>query len=933
MSPCPTLPRRRMRIPRLPCILCLLLAFFPALLCGQVRWNQALRQTADWYGTDAAAALAASLLLYQMPSGGWPKNTDFSRPPSGQFLTDLHAGKDSATIDNQGTTLPLRFLARVLSAAPAAPASATLRIAFERGFDYLLAAQYPNGGWPQFYPLRSGYYSHITYNDNAMVNVLELLRDVATPQPEFTFLDAPRRERASAAVDRGIDCLLRTQVIQNGVRAAWCAQHDAATLAPAWARNFEPPSLSGSESVGITRFLLALENPSPAVIAAVEGAVAWFQKVQIAGLRYEEFTDADGLSDRRVVPDPDAPPLWARFYELGTDRPLFLGRDQQFRYTHAEVERERRSGYAYYGQWPATLLVRDYPRWRARLPADALGAEAVPPLPAPTPDGPAIHLVGDSTLADKANLNHPERGWGQLLREFVRPPAQLKNHAQNGRSTHSFIQEGRWDRVVADLRPGDWVIIQFGHNDQKADKPEVHAPAHGAYRENLLRFLRDTRARQAHPVLATSVARRKWSDAGQLVPTHGDYPDVVRALAAEENVPILEMEHLTSALIRELGPEGSKKLHLWFAAGKHPAVPRELKDDTHYSEYGARRVAALAVAEINRLTLPLAAFLVTPPASASASGAAPDIAPDAVVAADGSGDYTSLQTAIEKAPMRTGRHDPHWVIAVRPGIYRERIYVQRERGRILVRGEDATTTIVTFDLHAKLPDPADATKTLGTFRTPTVQIDGDGMIWENMTLANTAGPVSQALALRADGDRLVFRRCRFLGWQDTVLLNRGRHYFEDCYIEGTVDFIFGAATAYFQRCHIHCLRDGYITAASTPEGTPHGYVFADCRITTGPEVVKGVYLGRPWREFAQTVFLRTELAGKIRAEGWHNWNKPAAEQTTFYAEFASTGPGAHPAARVAWAKPLDAASAAALTPQAVLAGTDGWDPLATGRAP
>jgi len=209
-----------------------------------------------------------------------------------------------------------------------------------------------------------------------------------------------------------------------------------------------------------------------------------------------------------------------------------------------------------------------------------------------------------------------------------------------------------------------------------------------------------------------------------------------------------------------------------------------------------------------------------------------------------------------------------------------------------------------------------------------VQIDGDGMIWEDVTLANTAGPVGQALALRADGDRLIFRRCRFLGWQDTLLLNRGRHYFEDCYIEGHVDFIFGAATAFFSRCHIHCLRDGYITAASTPEGTAHGFVFADGRVTTGPEVVKGVYLGRPWRDFAKTVFIRTELAGNIRAEGWHNWNKPGAEKTTFYAEFANTGPGASPATRAPWAHTLTAIDAAALTPEAALAGPDGWNPVA-----
>lgn len=524
---------------------------------------------------------------------------------------------------------------------------------------------------------------------------------------------------------------------------------------------------------------------------------------------------------------------------------------------------------------------------------------------------PTIYLIGDSTMADKKNPLYPERGWGQLFRELVRPPARLENHAQNGRSTKSFIDENRWDAVAAALRPGDWVVIQFGHNDEKIDKPKVGTAPRGAYRDNLLRFVNETRARGAFPVLATSVARRRWDEAGaKLVPTHGEYPAVVRELAAAEKVPLLDMEPRTTALEESYGVEGSKRLHLWFAAGDRASITKDLKDDTHFSALGARRVADLAAAEIKRLGLPLAEWIATP---------------DAVVAADGSGDFTSLNEAIAKAPMRTGAADPRWFIRVKPGVYRERVYVQRERGNIRVSGDDPETTRVEFDVHAKTPG-ADG-KPVGTFGTPTVQIDGDGMLWEDITLANTAGPVGQALALRADGDRLAFRRCRFLGWQDTILVNRGRHYFEDCRIEGHVDFIFGAATAYFSRCHIHVLRDGYITAASTPEGAAHGYVFADCRVTTAPEVKKGVYLGRPWRDFAQTVFLRTELAGNIRAEGWHNWNKPDAERTTFYAEFGSTGPGAAPDKRVSWAKKLTESDAAALTPQTVLSGPDGWNPL------
>lgn len=306
----------------------------------------------------------------------------------------------------------------------------------------------------------------------------------------------------------------------------------------------------------------------------------------------------------------------------------------------------------------------------------------------------------------------------------------------------------------------------------------------------------------------------------------------------------------------------------------------------------------------------------------SSGTAAPQ--PDAVVAADGSGDYTSVQDAISKAPMKTGRGDPRWVILVKPGTYRERIHVQRERGNVLVTGEDAAATTIVFGLHANLP--GEDGKPIGTFRTPTLWIDGDGMEWRNVTVANDAGPVGQALALRVDGDRVTFRGCRFLGWQDTILLNRGRQYFADCHIEGHVDFIFGGATAWFDRCSIRCLKDGYITAASTPDGAPHGFVFADCTIT-GDDGVK-TYLGRPWRDFARTVFLRTEMADVVRPEGWHDWGKPHAHATTCYAEFGSTGPGARADTRVSWAKRLTADEAAAFTPAAVLGGTDGWNPAA-----
>ena len=295
--------------------------------------------------------------------------------------------------------------------------------------------------------------------------------------------------------------------------------------------------------------------------------------------------------------------------------------------------------------------------------------------------------------------------------------------------------------------------------------------------------------------------------------------------------------------------------------------------------------------------------------------------PDAVVAADGSGKYQTVREAIDAAPQIT-HPGSHWTILVKPGTYRELIYVQREKRFISLVGGDAAKTIITFDLYNDYVGP-DGRK-IATFRTPTLVIDADDFTVENLTLANSAGAKGQALAVRVDGDRVVFRRCRFLGWQDTILVNRGRHYFEDCYIGGATDFVFGGATAFFERCHIHCAGSGYITAASTPDFQPCGYVFAHCQITGAPGVKS--FLGRPWRDYAQTVFLQTEMSDVVQPAGWNNWGKPYAEKVARYAEFASTGPGAKPAERAPWSKQLTAAEAARYSVEKVLGGADGWNP-------
>lgn len=317
------------------------------------------------------------------------------------------------------------------------------------------------------------------------------------------------------------------------------------------------------------------------------------------------------------------------------------------------------------------------------------------------------------------------------------------------------------------------------------------------------------------------------------------------------------------------------------------------------------------------LTLLLIALVVS-------GGQAKAVQADATVAPNGDGQFKSIQDAINAAPQTTSRTKP-WVIHIKPGVYRELIYVQREKRFISLVGDDAEKTILTYNLNATMLGQDG--KAIGTFRTASTVIDADDFTAENLTFENSAGPVGQALAIRIEGDRVVFRKCRFLGWQDTILANRGRHYFEDCYITGHVDFIFGGATAFFERCHIHCLRNGYITAASTPQEQPFGFVFSHCRITgAGPEVK--AYLGRPWRAFAGAIFLNTEMSEVVRPVGWHNWDKPDREKTSRYAEFGSTGSGAQKETRVSWAKQLSAAEARSITLEKVLRGVDRWNPKA-----
>ncbi len=289
-----------------------------------------------------------------------------------------------------------------------------------------------------------------------------------------------------------------------------------------------------------------------------------------------------------------------------------------------------------------------------------------------------------------------------------------------------------------------------------------------------------------------------------------------------------------------------------------------------------------------------------------------------VVSRDGTGNFRTLQEAIESARAFM---DYTVTIYVRNGVYKEKVIVPSWVENIDIIGEDRDKTIITYDDHANI-------NKMGTFRTYTVKVEGSDITFKNLTIENNAAQLGQAVALHTEGDRLKFINCRILGNQDTIYTGAKftRLYFKDCYIDGTTDFIFGPSTALFEDCIIHSKRNSYVTAASTPKEAKYGYVFKHCKLTAEPGVDK-VYLGRPWRPYAYTLFIECELGKHIVLAGWHNWGKQSNEETARYMEYKNTGEGANASERVAWSKQLTKKEAEAVTVDAIFRTQSNWNPI------
>lgn len=322
------------------------------------------------YAPTEITNIADNILLYQKNNGGWPKNYDIMAILTPEQKDSLIKSKNQlhTTYDNGSTYTHIAVLANVYTATKVEK----YKTAALKGLDFVMQSQYANGGWPQFYPLESNYSKDITYNDGGFMGILELLRDIVENKPQYAFIDKDYRKKITAAYDRGLDCVLKTQINDAGKPTAWCQQYDATTMQPAWARKFEPPSICNQESAEVVDFLMNIDHPKKEIVEAVQNAVTWFQDSKIYNTRVKVVAAPRlvtqfrvSTSDREVVNDPTAPPIWTRYYELKTHKPIFCDRDSKIVYSLAEIGRERRDGYSWYGYGPQRVLDA-YPDWQKK---------------------------------------------------------------------------------------------------------------------------------------------------------------------------------------------------------------------------------------------------------------------------------------------------------------------------------------------------------------------------------------------------------------------------------------------------------------------------------------------------------------------------------------------------------------------------------------
>ena len=815
----------------------------------------------DWTGyssklSDAflvspeAARIAQNVLDWQLDTGGWPKNVpmhDRLSPKERKAVLAMKGDRKRGTIDNGATFAEMRFLARMYKAT----GRPEYLDGVLRGVDFLINLQYPNGGWPQFDPSKKGYWAQITYNDGAMVNAMNLLRDVADGVAPFDLaVPDAKRVAARAAFWKGVGCILATQVKQDGKLTVWCQQHDKETLAPCQGRAFELPALTSYESLDIVRLLMSLDpadctgdgRPDFArVEAAIEGAKDWFAKTEIRRFKFENnYRRDDGILSRRLVPVPEAEAdrLWCRYYTLEDNRPFTGTRQGEKRFTFEEMERGENMSYQWFNG-SGVKMEKEYAKWLKRVEKLKARAEAKRKAKTTT-------WVGGRGNGGVAYVQPEKDTWEN--------PENWSNGVPASEDTVVFERDATLWAMTSEpyecgrlvLKDGATVALRSNYEANNAINPKLRPLAiEGDGTIELCRAGLETRGGETL-VVPASVKIVANSKEGR-----GSW------LCAPERGRL--------AVKGDVSCPGNRLRVFWGVS-----LDGELKD-------------------ADKLQIDSGVAVRHPPR----------YEPAVLRVAAGE----SLQAVIDSIPEDSLRP---FVVRVAPGRYREKVRVGGRRAKLSLVADDPAPgkTVVSWNDTPSTPGPNG--KGLGTSGSATLTVDIPDFTMEGFTVENTGTPerlaatggkeqAGQCVALLAKGDRNVFRNCRFLGWQDTVFAGGSvgetpaRQYFENCRIEGSVDFIFGGSVALFKDCEIHSVNGGFVTAGSHAEDLPFGYVFMDCRVTCVDG--KKTSLGRPWRPYANVTWIGCDFGDAVVPEGWSDWTTDCGKRVYRSAEYGCTSKG------------------------------------------
>lgn len=888
---------------------------------GNQDWTDYAARMADAeLRTPEAARIVRNVLDWQLETGGWPKNVPMHAkltPRERQAVLARKGDKKTGTIDNQATISEMRFLARYYNVNRGEGAMAQAALAgVAKGLDFLLYMQYPNGGWPQCDPSKVGYWHQITYNDGAMVNAMKTLRDIFEAKPPFDLpLPDAKRTACRQAFDKGLECILKTQYMQNGKLTVWCQQHDRETLAPCIGRAFELPSLTSFESVDILYLLMSLDLSqypdafAKRVRAAIEGAVKWYEVTAMPGYKVEDnFRRPDGVLSRRLVHVPLAEStMWCRYYTLEDNRPFTGTRQSEKRFTFEDLERGENMDYMWFNTCGAQVK-RAYEKWKAAGEGAGQGKNAA---------GKSQGATIDERNVTEWNGRHGSGG-----EQGLGPKQDSWGHAANwskGRPAGNGVALFKKTAEIFSTRSGAY---ECGRIQLKNAKVALRAAGD-----------------DAAPRLHASEVEGKGMlilDGAGLEARQGEtlvIPASVKIVAEHKGAKASAAGQTPVASWLSAGGAGGRLVVKGDVACTQGAVLRIGDGVTIEGKVvGAERFELAPGANV--VNMPPPKPIVFRVANSQGLQSAKDNVAQT---------FHTVQEAFNAIPENTATP---YVVKLAPGKYREKVRLGGRRARVTLVAEDPnpTKTVISWN---DTPATLDAKgKPMGTFGCWTFYVDTPDFTMEGITVENTGTPerlaatggkeqAGQCVALFTRGDRNVFRNCRLLGWQDTLYaggkvgFSSVRQYYENCYIEGAVDFIFGDAIALFSKCHLHSVNGGYVTAGSHSFDEPFGYVFIDCTVTCVSG--KTTYLGRPWRPYANITWVNSDFGSAVCPEGWRDWTEACGTRVWRSAEYGCTHKGQAKRDKIVTVGSLEdfrkrLAAAGLSKPSDIIAGADDWRP-------